>query len=122
MVSAAPRLRARFPVPEPSVHTRRMQPTGERAADAIASGFLEYHVGFKGITRRARQRFATSNWHGLQRDASQRLDLYRRSVDGVVAAGVLDGVAEGVVAGVLDGVVSAGVVVVSPGVVAGSWV
>jgi hypothetical protein len=40
-------------------------------------------------------------------------------VDGVVAAGVVDGV---VAAGVLDGVVSVGVVVVSRGVVAGSWV
>ena len=46
-------------------------------------------------------------------------------VDGVVAAGVVDGVAagvdDGVAAGVVDGVVAAGVVVVSDGMVAGSW-
>jgi isocitrate dehydrogenase kinase/phosphatase len=55
-------------------------------AELIANGFFVYHVGFNAIARRARLRFEACNWHGLQRDAGQRLDLYRRSVNAVVSA------------------------------------
>ncbi len=54
-------------------------------ARIILQGFEEYHTDFKTITRRARIRFEQRDWHGMQADAAERLDLYRRVVDRTVA-------------------------------------
>jgi isocitrate dehydrogenase kinase/phosphatase len=56
-----------------------------RAAEAICAGYDTYQRDFQAITRRAPARFASRDWQGVQRDAAERLDLYRRVVDAVVA-------------------------------------
>jgi isocitrate dehydrogenase kinase/phosphatase len=55
-----------------------------RASQAILTGFEAYKDQFKRITRRARGRFESQDWHGMQADALQRLDLYKSIVDKVV--------------------------------------
>jgi isocitrate dehydrogenase kinase/phosphatase len=54
-------------------------------ADAIHHTFGAYEAQFKAITRRARARFETCDWRGMQADAVERLDLYKLAVDQVVA-------------------------------------
>ena len=54
-------------------------------ARTIADAFEEHRRKFHRITRRARLRFEGKDWAGGQRDAGRRLELYRRSVDLVVA-------------------------------------
>jgi isocitrate dehydrogenase kinase/phosphatase len=53
------------------------------AAQAILSGFEAYQDQFKLITRRARRRFESQDWHGMQTDALQRLDLYKMIINKV---------------------------------------
>jgi isocitrate dehydrogenase kinase/phosphatase len=53
----------------------------DSAARAILERFNVFHAAFKDITRRAAERFLIRDWHGLQDDATDRLDLYRQSVD-----------------------------------------
>jgi isocitrate dehydrogenase kinase/phosphatase len=55
------------------------------ATQAILSGFESYQDQFKRITRRARGRFESQDWHGMQADALQRLDLYKTIVNKVVS-------------------------------------
>ncbi len=55
-------------------------------ARAILDGFEAYHARFKAITRSARGRFEAQDWHGAQRDAVERLDLYARVIGQVVQA------------------------------------
>jgi isocitrate dehydrogenase kinase/phosphatase len=55
------------------------------AAAAIAAGFDRYEQAFREVTRRARRRFERRDWMGGQLDAAERLDLYRRVLDEVVA-------------------------------------
>jgi isocitrate dehydrogenase kinase/phosphatase len=55
-----------------------------RAAEAIAAGYDTYQRDFQAITRRAPARFESRDWQGVQRDAAERIDLYRRVVDAVV--------------------------------------
>lgn len=50
-------------------------------AEAIRQAFERYRVEFRGITRRARSRFAQRDWAGGRQDASDRLELYRRILD-----------------------------------------
>ncbi|HTP11874.1 MAG TPA: bifunctional isocitrate dehydrogenase kinase/phosphatase [Anaerolineae bacterium] len=57
----------------------------ERGANTIHAAFLAYRAEFNAITRRARVRFEQRDWHGMQDDALERLDLYKKIVDGVVA-------------------------------------
>jgi isocitrate dehydrogenase kinase/phosphatase len=54
------------------------------ATQAILSGFEAYQDQFKRITRRARGRFESQDWHSMQADALQRLDLYKTIIDQVV--------------------------------------
>jgi isocitrate dehydrogenase kinase/phosphatase len=54
------------------------------ATQAILSGFDAYQDQFKRITRRARGRFESQDWHSMQADALQRLDLYKTIVDKIV--------------------------------------
>lgn len=49
-------------------------------ASAIVAAFQRYETDFREITGRARARFEARDWHGLQADAEERLDLYRTCV------------------------------------------
>ena len=57
----------------------------ERGANVIHAAFLSYRAEFNAITCRARVRFEQRDWHGMQDDALERLELYKKIVDGVVA-------------------------------------
>jgi isocitrate dehydrogenase kinase/phosphatase len=57
----------------------------ERGANAIHAAFLSYRAEFNAITRRAKMRFEQRDWHGMQDDALERLELYKKIVDRTVA-------------------------------------
>jgi len=57
----------------------------ERGASVMHAAFLSYRAEFNVITCRAKIRFERRDWHGMQDDALERLDLYKKIVDGVVA-------------------------------------
>ena len=46
----------------------------------ILGEFISYLHQFKGITKRAKIRFESSDWHGIQSDARERLTLYKKMV------------------------------------------
>lgn len=54
-------------------------------AGFIAAAFADYNAEFRAITRRAPQRFETRDWHGSQRAAVDRIELYDRYVNATVA-------------------------------------
>ena len=56
-----------------------------RSAGLVRDGFALYQQRFIALTRWAKQRFEERDWGGLQHDATERLDLYKTVVDGVVA-------------------------------------
>ena len=49
-----------------------------RAADVILAAFNAYQDEFAAITRRAPGRFIRCDWHGVQADAVERLELYKK--------------------------------------------
>ncbi len=49
-------------------------------ANVIFEAFKAYQNQFNVITLRARARFEQRDWHGLQADATERLDLYRKII------------------------------------------
>jgi isocitrate dehydrogenase kinase/phosphatase len=53
-------------------------------AQALVDAFADYNAEFRSVTQRARKRFEERDWHGSQRDAVERIDLYRRYVDSAV--------------------------------------
>jgi isocitrate dehydrogenase kinase/phosphatase len=53
-------------------------------AQALVDAFAGYNADFRAITQRARQRFEDRDWRGSQRDAVERIDLYRKYVVGAV--------------------------------------
>jgi len=53
-------------------------------AQALVDAFADYNAEFRAVTQRARRRFEARDWHGSQRDAVERIDLYRRYVNGAV--------------------------------------
>lgn len=53
----------------------------EAGAEIIAESFRSYVSGFRDLTRHARAHFESANWHGLQRDAALRFDLYADAVN-----------------------------------------
>jgi isocitrate dehydrogenase kinase/phosphatase len=57
----------------------------ELAAKAIRDAFDLYHTRYGSITQRAGMRFAQRDWRGMQADARERLDLYKKVVDENVA-------------------------------------
>lgn len=57
----------------------------EQVALRIASAFTAWHVEFRGMTRRARGRFARREWQGGQEDAAARLASYQGWVDRIVS-------------------------------------
>lgn len=55
-------------------------------AERIEQAFVAFHTEFQGMTRRAARRFGQREWGEHQRDAHDRLQLHRRSVEACVAA------------------------------------
>ena len=51
------------------------------AASVIYEALNTYHARYKGITQRARLRFKNRDWLSMQRDATERLNLYKEVVD-----------------------------------------
>ena len=56
------------------------------AAKGIREAFVKYNDNFGRITRRAKQRFETRDWRGAERDFSERIELYTKSVERSVSA------------------------------------
>ena len=56
----------------------------ELAAKAIRHAFDLYQAQFDSITQRAKARFQRRDWPGIQADAGERLDLYKKVVDETV--------------------------------------
>ena len=57
----------------------------ERGAGVMHAAFLSYRAEFNALTCRAKIRFERRDWHGMQDDALERLELYKKIVDRVVA-------------------------------------
>ena len=57
----------------------------DRAAAVLFGEYEGWCGAFAEVTRRAKRRFETRDWHGTQADAAERLALYRRHVDAAVA-------------------------------------
>jgi isocitrate dehydrogenase kinase/phosphatase len=53
-------------------------------AQSLVNSFADYNADFRAVTQRARQRFEDRDWRGSQRDAVERIDLYRKYVVGAV--------------------------------------
>ncbi|MCP4621955.1 MAG: bifunctional isocitrate dehydrogenase kinase/phosphatase [bacterium] len=51
------------------------------AANVIYEPLNTYRAHYKGITQRAKLRFKNRDWQSMQRDAAERLSLYREVVD-----------------------------------------
>ena len=47
-------------------------------AQTLVDIFADYNTEFRAVTRRARQRFEDRDWHGSQRDAVERIELYEQ--------------------------------------------
>jgi isocitrate dehydrogenase kinase/phosphatase len=56
----------------------------EQTANIIRRAFDTYKTRFKDITLRAKVRFKNRDWHGMQADSAERLDLYKKVVDETV--------------------------------------
>jgi isocitrate dehydrogenase kinase/phosphatase len=54
-------------------------------ANAIFAACARFQGQFKAITGRAQARFAQREWHAMQADAAERLDIYRQVVEQTVA-------------------------------------
>lgn len=52
----------------------------QRGAAAILAAFEDYEQQFLAITRRAKSRFERRDWHDMQQDAVERLELYGRVI------------------------------------------
>ena len=57
---------------------------GMRCAQLVVEAFLSYNASFREITQRASERFADRDWHGSQRDAVERIELYERWMQAIV--------------------------------------
>ena len=53
-------------------------------AHIIINEYINYYHLFKRITKRAQIRFENRDWHGIQQDAKERINLYRKSVGNTV--------------------------------------
>ncbi len=55
------------------------------SSNIIRQGFGVYREKFMEITRRAKSRFERRNWHGIQYDSRERLELYKKVVKETLA-------------------------------------
>ena len=62
-----------------------MEALGRECACDAAEAFERYNAEFRSVTRRAPARFEARDWHGSQRDAVERIELYGAHVDSAVA-------------------------------------
>ncbi len=62
-----------------------MTRSGDLIARIALAAYDDYCVEFAAITARAGVRFADRDWHGLQADSVERLELYNTRVDQAVA-------------------------------------
>jgi isocitrate dehydrogenase kinase/phosphatase len=65
--------------------TEAIASLAQHGTQAIHAAFLAYRVEFNAITCRAQVRFEQRDGHGMQDDALERLELYKKIVDRVVA-------------------------------------
>src|SRR3954451_15781109 len=65
----------------PSEHQR----LARKGAHSVFVAYEDYERRFQSITRRAKSRFENRDWHGMQQDAVERLELYGRVITGIVA-------------------------------------
>ncbi|MDX2344861.1 MAG: bifunctional isocitrate dehydrogenase kinase/phosphatase [Acidimicrobiia bacterium] len=63
-----------------------MSGSADRIAQIAAGDFAEYCDEFAAISAQAAARFQTRNWHALQEDSAQRLELYTERIDQAVTA------------------------------------
>jgi isocitrate dehydrogenase kinase/phosphatase len=64
-----------------------MSPFGKIVAESaqlIYEGFVRYNENFQRVTARARRRFETRDWQGVQEDLVGRVELYEKSVRRIV--------------------------------------
>jgi isocitrate dehydrogenase kinase/phosphatase len=54
------------------------------AATKIHQAYDDYQATFRRITQRAKTRFEDCDWHGVQADAVERLELYKIIIDQIV--------------------------------------
>ena len=57
----------------------------EAGGEILAEAFDAYRTVFARVTARAPRRFARRDWHGMQADALERLDLYSRTLTPALA-------------------------------------
>ncbi|HEY4972973.1 MAG TPA: isocitrate dehydrogenase kinase/phosphatase AceK regulatory subunit, partial [Steroidobacteraceae bacterium] len=57
---------------------------GMRCAQLVVEAFLSYNASLREITQRAVERFADQDWHGSQKDAVERIELYERWMQATV--------------------------------------
>jgi isocitrate dehydrogenase kinase/phosphatase len=55
------------------------------AAIKIRQAYDDYQAAFRQITQRAKTRFEDCDWHGVQADAVERLELYKIQIDQIVS-------------------------------------
>lgn len=56
-----------------------------QSASAIKEAFINFHNQFREITRQAKLKFEQRDWVGAQKNATERLDLYKRIIEEIVA-------------------------------------
>jgi isocitrate dehydrogenase kinase/phosphatase len=56
----------------------------DHSARAIKDAFNSFHLEFKEFGRRSKSRFENRDWHGIQKDATERLNLYKKFIDKIV--------------------------------------
>jgi len=57
----------------------------KRGAAVIFAAFGDFKQQFQAVTRRAQSRFERRDWHAMQHDAAERLELYSRVIARLVA-------------------------------------
>jgi len=53
-------------------------------ARAIRRAFDQFEREFHDVTRRAKERFEQRDWHGMQSDSAERLEIYTQAIDHIV--------------------------------------
>jgi isocitrate dehydrogenase kinase/phosphatase len=56
-----------------------------RCAQMVVEAFLTYNANFREVTRRAQGSFAARDWTRIHEDAVERIELYERSIQAIVA-------------------------------------
>ncbi|MFQ5556779.1 MAG: bifunctional isocitrate dehydrogenase kinase/phosphatase [Acidimicrobiales bacterium] len=64
----------------------RADRVAERLARILHDSFVDFHERFLDVSHRSAGRFMTRDWSAAQSDATERLDLHRRSVSAAVEA------------------------------------